>query len=243
MASIENRASILLFAAITLFVASLLLVWDNTGRFWLSLIWTTMDTFGLFYSPVSVSTPSSVLVIFSDLFGTIAFILITFYLASWFYGFVRKIDFWGRLSTSKIKKLKDHVIVAPYNVISEFLVEDLKKEGITAVVITDKQSDMPRIRRMGAIALFGNTGLEDTFKAAGVNRAAYVVACSDDDTKNALISVTARSVNKKVKIIARAKRTDDIAKISKAGAQRIIIPESSAGERIGSEILKSLFYK
>ena len=243
MASNKSMTSIIIVVAVVLFIAAFLLTLYSSVGFWLALIWNVMSALDIYYDFIRIGTINSTYIAIADALDSIVFVLITFYLASWFYGVVRSVSIEEKLSLSKIRRMKGHIIVAPYNSLAGFMIKDAREAVIPVVVITGRQDELARIRRDGAVPLLGSAGSTDTFVAAGINNASCVVAGSDDATKNALISVTAKSAYRKAMIIARAKRIEDIAKISKSGVYRVIIPESSAGGMIGDEILKRVFDK
>ena len=67
-----------------------------------------------------------------------------------------------------------------------------------------------------------------------------MIACSEDDTENALIVITAKAANRGIKVVARVESEDDIAKLDKAGAYRTVMPEATAGAEIGGILVKKL---
>src|SRR5205814_7013518 len=64
---------------------------------------------------------------------------------------------------------------------------------------------------------------------AGIERARAVVACVDSDAENIFITLTARGLNPKIAIVARAAVEDSESKLLRAGANRVISPYKTSG--------------
>jgi voltage-gated potassium channel len=64
---------------------------------------------------------------------------------------------------------------------------------------------------------------------AGIERARSIVACSDSDTANVFITLTARELRPDIVIVARASREETEMKLKRAGADRVISPYKSSG--------------
>jgi voltage-gated potassium channel len=159
-------------------------------------------------------------------------------LATWFVNLISGFSIKGKILLSRIGRTKDHVIIAPFNPLAQALMIDLKEAGIKSVVITENKSDLPELHDQNAMALVGVIKSTEVFETAGIRRAKYVIACSDDDLQNALITVTAKNANPRIKIISRVSDEADIPKLSIAGAYWMIKPEITAGEKVADELLK-----
>src|SRR5574340_1575733 len=84
----------------------------------------------------------------------------------------------------------------------------------------------------------GDGSADDLLIAAGVERAAGVFAVSGDDSKNLVITLSARQLNPKLRIIARCHDVRFIDKIRRVGADDIVSPDFTGGLRIASSMLR-----
>ena len=73
---------------------------------------------------------------------------------------------------------------------------------------------------------------DDALQRAGIQRARGLVACSDSDTSNVYVTLSARALNPELFIVARAGLRDTEKKLLMAGANRVISPYSIAGQRM-----------
>jgi len=242
MVSLGSRSGLIAAIALLLFLFSYLLTLSSGLGAVIALLWSTLNVLGIAYSVLHVSTVDNAYLVAADFIDSLVFVLLAFFLADWFYGIVKRMDIESKLTVSRIRRLSGHVIIAPYNDFADFLIRELKDAGIKLVVLSDKKKDVSTLRERGVTALFGDVGSVDMMRIAGAEKASYVIACSNDDTINALIAVTAKSANKRLRVISRAKDIEDLPKISKAGVYRVIFPEASAGRIMGEEITKRAIF-
>ena len=79
---------------------------------------------------------------------------------------------------------------------------------------------------------------EQTLRDAHIERARGLVAATTTDATNLYIILTARGLNPKLKIIARASEEDAEKHLLTAGADFIVSPYSFAGQRIAQTFLR-----
>lgn len=68
---------------------------------------------------------------------------------------------------------------------------------------------------------------------------AGVVTVTGDDSRNLMITITARQLNPGVRVVARAHEVRNIAKMRKAGTDDAISPDFTGGMRIASAMIRS----
>ncbi len=188
----------------------------------------------------SVSDP---FVFGASLLDAFIFALLTVLLAAVFFNFIKQINIRARVTVSRIKKLNGHVIIVPANPFAIALLNELDGSNIDRVVIAASEHDASQLHDRKELMIVGDPKTMDAFSAANVQHAKFVIACSKDDVENAMIAVTAKSINPKAKVIARVSKSDDIPKLGRAGAYMTMMPEIAAGEAISKEILKELTSK
>ena len=77
---------------------------------------------------------------------------------------------------------------------------------------------------------------DDVLARAGIARAAGVFAVSGDDSKNLVISLSAKQLIPGVRVVARVHDPRNAAKTLRAGADQIVSPDYTGGHRIASLI-------
>ena len=84
----------------------------------------------------------------------------------------------------------------------------------------------------------GDAASEKTLRDAGIDRAAGLVAATTTDATNIYIVLTARGLNPRLKIIARASEEAAEKHLKTAGADIVISPYAAAGHRIAQSFLR-----
>jgi voltage-gated potassium channel len=64
------------------------------------------------------------------------------------------------------------------------------------------------------------------------------VACTDSDNENVVITLTARQINPKIRIVSRVDDIDHETKIRKVGADAVVSPNFIGGLRMASELIR-----
>jgi voltage-gated potassium channel len=88
------------------------------------------------------------------------------------------------------------------------------------------------------LVMVGDATQEQTLRDVHIERARGLVAATTTDATNLYIVLTARSLNPKLKIIARASEEDAEKHLVTAGADSVVSPYSFAGHRIAQSFLR-----
>lgn len=131
-----------------------------------------------------------------------------------------------------IEKLKDHVIVCGYGRVGKRVRELLVDEGYTTVVAEVDESEIERARSAKILAVHGDAARDELLDAAGIDRAATLISCVDDESDNIAIVLSARSRRADLYIIARGGDEESQRKLRLAGADRVVALEAAGAERL-----------
>jgi voltage-gated potassium channel Kch len=136
-----------------------------------------------------------------------------------------------------INRLKDHIIVCGYGRIGATLARELADGGADFIVIDHNPDRGEAIRAQGFLCMVGDATDEVCLSIAGIGRARALATVLPDDAANVFITLTARSLNKELTIIARGEATATERKLIAAGADKVILPTHIGAERIAELIL------
>lgn len=231
---------IILLIAGTLFAVAVALTIVAGAGLRIALIWNLLASLYVYYSLIPSSIVDSPLILTASVLDAFVFGLFAVFLATWFTEIIRRINITEHFVLAKVRRLRGHIIVAPYNSFSKALAQDLSARKAKFVVIAQSATEAAHLYRQGIMAVVGEVKSEESFKTAGVERAAYVIACDDEDVKNALISITAKDINPEVGVISRVTDEDNVQKIANAGASSVVLPGITAGISLGDEIIKRI---
>src|SRR5439155_25244445 len=79
---------------------------------------------------------------------------------------------------------------------------------------------------------------DQVLQEAGIARAAGIVICTTIDKDSLVTTVTARQLNPRIRIIARAANERSIARLRQAGADGVVSPAMIGGMRMASELVR-----
>jgi voltage-gated potassium channel len=146
--------------------------------------------------------------------------------------------FFGRRRMEReIGRLSNHVIICGAGRVGRSVARELVRKPAPFVVVDNNPEKMQKLDERW-LALNGDATQETTLRAARVEYASGLVAAATTDAINLYIVLTARSVNPKLKIIARASEEDAEKHLKKAGADIVISPYNFAGHRIAQSFLR-----
>jgi voltage-gated potassium channel len=136
-----------------------------------------------------------------------------------------------------IDKLKDHVIVCGFGRIGFMLAKDLAAGGLPFVVLELRDKRFQEAIELGYLALQVDATDETALIAAGVRSAKVLATVLPDDAANVFITLSARSLNADMHIIARGEAPSTESKLIQAGADQVVLPAYIGAERIAEMIL------
>jgi voltage-gated potassium channel len=143
-----------------------------------------------------------------------------------------------RRRSRMLSNLSEHVIVCGFGRVGRRVSLELTQEGIPFIVVDTDAERVTHAQELGYIAVVGNAANENMLNQAGIECARALVATVNSDAENVFIVLTARSLNAKIQIIARANYEDSEPKMIRAGANRTIVPYTISGKRMVTMLMR-----
>ena len=168
----------------------------------------------------------------------------TWYLFSTFTAFVLETNlnqaYRRRRMESTISALSGHYIICGIGRVGGYVADELiKTEREFVVIDADPERLAVHEERTGhRVQLHGDAADDDILVRAGVAKAAGVFAVTGDDSKNLVVSLSARQLNPAVRVVARVHDRRNVDKTRRAGADEIVSPDFTGGLRIASAMLR-----
>jgi voltage-gated potassium channel len=139
----------------------------------------------------------------------------------------------------QIGKLSQHYVVCGGGETGRALITELLKSGAQVVVIDADEKNIERIKALeGVLYIQGDATEDQNLVAAGIERAAGVLICLPSDKDNLYITMTARILNKKTRIVSRMITEAIRPKLIKAGADRVVAGSTIGALRMASEMIR-----
>lgn len=140
-----------------------------------------------------------------------------------------------RRMDKKIAALRDHVVLCGWGRVGRAVAADLDRAGRHVVVI---DSDPERVADVTLPTIVGDATQDATLRAAGIAHARTLVAALADDAANLFVTLSGRSMNPGLFIVARARQDESIDKLTRAGADRVVNPQELGAARMASFVVR-----
>ena len=143
-----------------------------------------------------------------------------------------------RRMDAELGALRDHVIVCGYGRTGRQVVRDLEQARHAYVVVEVNAAPLEDVRHDERLCVVGDAANDEVLHRAGIDRAGALVSAVDSDERNVYIVLTARSLMPELFIVARSSYPDSIAKLHRAGADRVVSPYITSGHRMAALALQ-----
>ena len=168
--------------------------------------------------------------------GTAAYILINigdFVLSEFLLGRVEK-----RRNIKMIQRLKDHYIICGLGRVGMEIALELVASKIDFIVVDTADEPMKLCQEHNWLCLKGDASNDETLLEAGIERARGLFAALDTDSENVYVTLSAKSLNPEIFVVARATIHETMGKLEKAGADRVVSPQIIGGRRMAAMALQ-----
>jgi Trk K+ transport system NAD-binding subunit len=137
----------------------------------------------------------------------------------------------------QIDDLDDHIIICGFGRTGSMLAKELRAGKAQFVVIEPNHDRFMEAKELGYLCIHADAAEESVLKQAGIERAHALATVVASDPVNVFITLSARSLNSTVQIIARGEEPSTEKKLFQAGANSVVLPAHIGAERIASMIL------
>jgi voltage-gated potassium channel len=168
--------------------------------------------------------------------GTAAYILINladYILSEILLGRIEK-----RRKIKMISKLKNHYIICGLGRVGIEIANELAQNKIEFIVVDHADEPIETARRNKWLYIQGNASNDETLLETQIASAKGLFAALDTDSENVYVTLSAKSLNPSIFIVARATVFETVSKLEKAGADRVVSPQIIGGRRMASMALQ-----
>lgn len=144
-------------------------------------------------------------------------------------------SFGRRRMERRIAGMSGHVIVCGWGRVGRAVALTVAGHG-GDVLVADRNAD--RVESQPWPYVVGDVTDDAVLAAAGIERAKVLVAALDTDADNLFLTLSARALNPALFIVARARVASTEPKLARAGADRVVNPQSIGGARMAAFALQ-----
>lgn len=144
---------------------------------------------------------------------------------------------------SQIERLRDHYILCGFGRVGEEIAREFESRDLPFVIIETNAEAIERAQKRGYLILVGDGTSDEHLREGGVEHARCLLAASDSDSGNTFIVLTAKALNPRIFVVARAARPETRARLERAGADRVFSPYIIAGRQMAVSALQPLVFE
>ena len=138
-----------------------------------------------------------------------------------------------------IEKLQQHTIVCGSGEMAHAVVERLVPKRVPLVVVDDDEQQVAalkkRFRRL--LVVEGPPTCELTLAKANIMEAKHVIAATESEMDNLLITITCRDIGSDITVYARSNDASISNRMRKAGVHEVLSPVQLCGEKVAQLVL------
>ena len=146
--------------------------------------------------------------------------------------------FGRRRMDREIRRLTGHYIICGAGRVGRSAARELARRPLPFVVVDTNEEKLKKYASEGWLTSLGDATQASVLQQLRIDHARGLVAATTTDAINIYIILTARSLNPKLKIIARAAEEDAEPHLITAGADAVVSPYRFAGYRIAQTFMR-----
>jgi voltage-gated potassium channel len=143
-----------------------------------------------------------------------------------------------RRNRRMIDKLKDHYIICGFGRVGRGAASELQHSGVPFVVVDISPERAERAMRANMLAVAADSTRDDTLHQVGIERARGLVAALATDADNLFVLLSAKGLNPRIYVAARAAEEGAEEKMRRAGADAVFAPYAITGHRLAQSLLR-----
>jgi voltage-gated potassium channel len=143
-----------------------------------------------------------------------------------------------RQERNLIESLDQHYIVCGCGRTGSHVAREFFAEGIPFVVIDDNPDNVEAFKQLGYIVIMGDATLDESLIRAQISKAICLVTALPSDAENLYTVLSAKTLNPRIRAIARASTEEAVQKLQRAGADAVVSPYITGGKRLAASALR-----
>jgi voltage-gated potassium channel len=148
-------------------------------------------------------------------------------------------DYFGKKRRDRmLREISGHYIVCGAGRVGRSVIQELLRSGATVVLIDNSVERARWATDKGVITLVGDATKDEVLRQARVETAQGLVAAIASDAENVYVALSAKVLNPRLVIAARASDEQAEEKLRRAGATSVFTPYSFIGHRLAQSLLR-----
>ena len=139
----------------------------------------------------------------------------------------------GARKMKTINNMEDYYILCGYGRVGKVVFNELSQRNQNVIIIEKDEETYEKIEENERVVAIHKDATEDDFiaKLAG-DKCRSVIVSTGDDVSNLFIVLTIRETNPHAWIVSRSSKVENISRLRRAGADKIVSPEITGGKSL-----------
>jgi voltage-gated potassium channel len=133
-------------------------------------------------------------------------------------------------------RVRNHIVVVGYGTKGKTAVAAMLSDGVAAgnvVVVDTDQVPLDHAATAGLVTVHGDATRADVLRLAGAQHASSIVVATRRDDTAVLVTLTAREIAPKAKIVASIREVENQHLLRQSGADSVVVSSETAGRLLG----------
>lgn len=137
----------------------------------------------------------------------------------------------------RASKLKNHFIVCGYGRMGKVICEELNSQKLDFLIVENNNEKITIISELGYVFIEGDATADETLEKSHIEQAQGLVAVLSNDSDNLFVTMTARTLNPDLFITSRCSLDQNVSKMKRAGANKVINPYVAGGHKMAELLI------
>jgi len=143
-----------------------------------------------------------------------------------------------RRMTRELRQMEGHVIICGFGRLGRVLTDELARHGVPFVVIDASSARTDEASQAGHVVFHGDATIDATLREVGIEKARALATVLPNDALNVFITLTSRSLNPDLHIIARGELPTTESKLAQAGANQVVLPSTIGAVQMADLLIR-----
>lgn len=146
-------------------------------------------------------------------------------------------DIKQRKMQKKIEAMTNHIIICGFGRNGKQAAKKLLAYKKPFVIIERDKEIIEKFQEDDIAFVLGNANEDEVLYEAGIEKANTLISALPSDADNLFVVLSARQINKEMRIISRASQETSYEKLKLAGANNVILPDRIGGDHMASLVV------
>jgi len=139
-----------------------------------------------------------------------------------------------RQEQAMIESLNQHYILCGFGRTGKQVAQELQAEGVTFIIIDSQLERVENAQELGFLVIQEDATLDESLQKARIDKAICLITTLSSDAENLYTVLSAKTLNPKIRAIARASTEEAVKKLQRAGADAVVSPYITGGKRLAA---------